>query len=393
MIWAFAFGNFAIGMGAFVVVAVLSPIAGDLGMSKAEAGLVMTVYAVSYAVLSPLLVSLTGRIDRRTVLITGLSVFVASAVIAALSQSALPLYLARVLGAAGAGIVTPIAASVAFSVAAPEERGRALSRVFAGMTLAQALGLPVGGFLGYTFGWQSVFMVVAVLSAVSLALVVWLVPRNVPSQASSLATLGAALADWRSMLSVLVTASFTTAAYIVYTYVAPLFEQTMGFGRDGITLMLIVYGIGAVAGNWAAGFLTDRFGPFRSLLAMAIALALISPIYSLLPVPVPVLVIIGFLTALFGWAFMVPQQARLVRQTPERQSVVLSLNAAAIYVGASAGSGIGALVVAGYGLEALGFASTACWLLALLHLTLSEKLAPVQPAATSSADGISAASR
>jgi len=385
MIWAFAFGNFAIGMGAFVVVAVLSPIAGDLGMSKAEAGLVMTIYALSYAVLSPLLVSLTGRIDRRTVLISGLAIFVASAVIAALSQSALPLYLARVLGAAGAGIVTPIAASVAFSVAPPEERGRALSRVFAGMTLAQALGLPAGGFLGYTFGWQSVFVVVAVLCAISLALVIALVPRNVPSQAASLGTLGAALADWRSILSVLVTASFTAAAYAVYTYVAPLFEQTMGFGRDGITLMLVVYGLGAVAGNWAAGFITDRFGPFRSLLAMAIALACISPVYSLLPIPVPLLVTTAALTAFFGWAFMVPQQARLVQQTPQRQSVVLSLNAAAIYVGASLGSGIGSLVAAGYGLQTLGFASAACWLLALLHLVLSEKLAPAQPAATSSA--------
>jgi DHA1 family inner membrane transport protein len=393
MIWAFAFGNFAIGMGAFVVVAVLSPIAADLGMSKAEAGLVMTVYALSYAVLSPLLVSLTGKIDRRTVLITGLTIFVASAVIAALSQSALPLYVARVLGAAGAGIVTPIAASVAFSVAPPEERGRALSRVFAGMTLAQALGLPVGGFLGYTFGWQSVFVVVAVLSVISLALVIVLVPRNVPAQASSLRTLGAALADWRSILSVLVTASFTAAAYVVYTYVAPLLEQTMGFGRNGITLMLLVYGLGAVAGNWAAGFITDRFGPFRSLLAMAIALALLSPVYSLLPIAMPLLVIVAALTAFFGWAFMVPQQARLVRQTPQRQSVVLSLNAAAIYVGASIGSGIGSLVVAGYGLEMLGFASAACWLLALLHLVLSEKLAPAQPAAASSAAGASVASR
>jgi MFS transporter, DHA1 family, inner membrane transport protein len=393
MIWAFAFANFAIGMGAFVVVAVLSPIAGSLGMSKAEAGLVMAIYALSYAILSPLLVSLTGRIDRRSVLIAGLSIFVASAVIAALSQSAPLLYVARVLGAAGAGIVTPVAASVAFSVASPEERGRALSRVFAGMTLAQAFGLPVGGFLGYTFGWQSVFVVVAVLSAISLALVVALVPRKVEAQASSLRTLGAALADWRSMLSVLVTASFTGAAYVVYTYVAPLLEQTMGFGRDGITLMLLVYGLGAVAGNWAAGFITDRFGPFRSLLTLAIALALITPVYSLLPIPLPVLVLIGLLTALFGWAFMVPQQARLIRQTPQRQSVVLSLNAAAIYVGASAGSGIGSLVVAGYGLEALGFASTLCWLLALLHLVLSERLAPAQSAVASSAVGASAASR
>jgi predicted MFS family arabinose efflux permease len=87
-------------------------------------------------------------------------------------------------------------------------------------------------------------------------------------------------------------------------------------------------------------------------------------------------VLLALATAMFGWSFMVPQQARLVRQTPQRQSVVLSLNAAAIYVGASIGSAIGGAIVAGYGLEALGYASAFCWLLALLHLAISEKVAP-----------------
>ncbi|MGD9913942.1 MAG: MFS transporter [Rhizobiaceae bacterium] len=391
MIWALAFGNFAIGIGAFVVVAVLSPIATDLGMTNAEAGMVMTVYALAYAILSPLLVSFTGRASRRTVLIVALAVFTASAILAALSQSATLLYVARLAGAAGAGIFTPIAASVAFSTAAPEERGRALSRVFAGMTLSQALGLPVGGFLGYTFGWQSVFIVVAVLSVMSLALVVMLVPRNVEAPAASLRTLGSALADWRSMLSVLVTASLTASGYVVYTYVAPLLEQTMGFGRNGVTTILLVYGVGAVAGNWAAGFLTDRFGPFRSLLALVAVLVIITPLYSLLPLPVPILVALAFATALCVWSFMVPQQARLVRQTPQRQSVVLSLNAAAIYVGASIGSAVGSYVVAHHGLEWLGYASSLCWLLGLVHLVLSERLAPnpdqplAAPAASSAA--------
>jgi len=369
-------GNFAIGMGAFVVIAVLSPIASDLGMSKTEAGMVMTVYALAYAVLSPLLISLSGAIDRRTVMIAGLLIFIAASILAALSTEPWMLYAARVLASIGGGLFTPVAASVAFSISKPEKRGSALAAVFFGMTLAQALGLPAGSFLGYTFGWQSVFFVVALLSVVVLALALITVPRRIPFQVNSLATLGAALADWRSMLSVLFTATFTAAAYIVYTYVAPLLEAKMGFGRDGVSLTLLAYGVGAVTGSLAAGWLTDRFGSRNTMLFVVACQIVITPVFSFLPLPIVVFGAVTFLWALLGWSFMVPQQARLVRQTPERQSVVLALNAACIYVGAAIGAPIGAVVAERFGLESLGIAASLAMIVALIHLVLSEHFAP-----------------
>jgi len=375
LITALAAGNFAIGMGAFVVIAVLSPIADDLGMSKAEAGMVMTVYAVAYAILSPLLVALTGFARRRSVLVAGMAIFLVAALVAMVSDNAAMLFAARVAGALGAGLFTPVAASVAISTSTPERRGKALSAVFFGMTLSQALGMPVGSFVGYTFGWQAVFGVVAALAAGSLALVLAAMPRQVAFEANTLATLGAALADWRSMLSVLVTATFTASAYVLYTYVAPLLEQDMGFGRDGVTLTLVVYGAGAVAGNWLAGMMTDRFGPKATLVLVAVSQIALMPVFSFLPVPLAVLGIVTFLWSTSGWSFMVPQQARLVRQTPDRQAVVLSLNAAGIYVGASLGSAIGGQVIETAGLAWLGIVGAACWAASLLHLLLSEQVA------------------
>lgn len=96
-------------------------------------------------------------------------------------------------------------------------------------TLAQALGVPAGSFVGYTFGWQAAFIVVAVLAAASVACCAALVPKAVAFQVNSLKTLGEALADWRSMLSVLYTATFLGAIYILFTYFAPLLEAKQGF--------------------------------------------------------------------------------------------------------------------------------------------------------------------
>lgn len=374
MIATLAAGNFAIGMGAFVVIGVLSPLAADLGLSKTGAGLIMTIYAVAYAVLSPLLVAFTGHLGRRTVLAVGLSIFAAAALLAVVAWNGPMLYAARILAAVGGGLFTPVAASVAFSTSPPDARGRALARVFLGMTLAQALGIPLGSFVGYSFGWRAAFAIVLLLSVATLVLVLRTVPRRVAFQPNSLRTLVEALADWRSLVSILVTATIISAPYFVYTFITPLLEARMGFGRDGVTLVLLVYGAGAVAGSWAAGVWTDRFGPVRTIYGVLAFQILLLPVFSFLPVPLPVLLLVTFLWAMFGWSFLVPQQTRLVRQAPERQAVVLSLNAACIYLGASLGSAAGGVVAENFGLDWLGIAAMLAVLLATVHLAISESL-------------------
>ncbi|MDN2578609.1 MFS transporter [Aquibium sp. ELW1220] len=374
MIATLAAGNFAIGMGAFVVIGVLSPLAADLGLSKTGAGLIMTIYAVAYAVLSPLLVAASGRLGRRTVLAVGLAVFALASLLAVVAWNGPALYAARILAAVGGGLFTPVAASVAFSASAPEARGRALARVFLGMTLSQALGIPLGSFVGYTFGWRAAFAIVLVLSVATLVLVLRTVPRRVAFQPNSLRTLVEALADWRSLMSILVTATIISAPYFVYTFITPLLEARMGFGRDGVALVLLAYGAGAVAGSWAAGIWTDRFGPLGTIYGVLAVQVVLMPVFSFLPVPLPVLLLVTFLWAMFGWSFLVPQQTRLMRQAPQRQAVVLSLNAACIYIGASLGSAIGGVVAENFGLDWLGIAGMLAVLLATVHLFISESL-------------------
>ena len=367
--------NFAIGLGAFVVIGVLNPIAESYSVSAARAGHVMTIYAVAYALGSPLLVALSGSLSRRRVLAAGLALFALGALGSALAPTLGWLEAARVLAALGAGVVTPITAAIAMAASAPGTEGRALARVFLGLTLAQVLGVPIGSWIGYTFGWPAAFALVVALSAATLAGVLAIVPRGLAFQVNTLGTLGAALADWRSVLSVLFTASLIGAIYVLYTYLAPLLAATMGYGRDGVSLVLVVFGAGAVIGNMLGGYLTDRLGAFRTLALGCGAMIVTMPPFSLLPMPDALLLALTLVWSVCGWAFMVAQQTRLVAQTPERRSVVLALNAAAIYVGVAIGSAVGAGITRVAGLGALGVGAGVFAAFALGHLVLSERLA------------------
>ncbi len=341
---ALSVANFSIGMGAFVVIGLIVPIAEGFDTSASAAGSLLTVYSIAYAVGSPLGVALTGRLPRRRVLVGALSLFALGALLSALAPSLGWLNAARVLVALGAGCVTPVAASIALASSPAGGEGRALARVFFGLTLAQVLGVPAGGWLGYTFGWQSAFLVVAALSALSASLAWHLVPRALAVPVNTLATLGAALADWRSLVAVLFTATYIAAIYVLYTYLAPLLQADQGYGRDGVTLVLVVFGLGAIAGNLLGGTLSDRIGPSATLVLACLAQALTLPAFSLLPMSPPVLLFLTLAWSTCGWSFMVAQQARIVRQRPERQGVLLALNAAAIYAGAAIGSGVGGAV-------------------------------------------------
>lgn len=375
VIWTLSACNFVIGMGAFVVIGLLEPVAEGFGVSRPQAGWLMTVYAIAYAILSPLLVSATGRIGRRRVLALGLAVFSAGTVLCALAPSLGAAMAGRALAAAGAGMFTPVSAAVAAGLSPPETRGRALAAVVFGLTLAQVAGVPAGGFIAYTFGWRAAFWLILALAAVGIALVWTRVPRGLRFQPVSLGDLAAVLRDRLAMGAVLFTASFLGAVFILYTYLAPLLSDSMGWGRDGITLVLVIYGVGAVIGNLAGGWMADRLGAVRTLVTLSLAQIAVMPLFSTLPWPEAAVLALAFLWSLVGWSFMAAQQVRLLALAPESASVVLALNAAAIYVGAAVGSGVGGQVIDRVGLQGLGVAGGIGALWVLIHILWSHRAA------------------
>jgi len=364
--------NFVIGMGGFMVVGLLVPVAEDLALTEAQAGSMMTAYALGYAVLSPLLVSATGAVGRRRILAFGVGIFALAAVLCALAPTAGLLNGARVLAAAGAGLVTPVAASVAAGLSPPDRQARALALVFSGMTLAQVIGVPAGGWIAYTFGWRSAFGVVAVLALPALWLIWTRVPAGLSFAPVSLGDLGRVLRHGPQMMAISFTAVLMAAIYVPYTYIGALLSETMGYGRDGVAVALIVFGLGAVFGNLAGGAISDRIGPSRTLAVLALAQMVIMPVFSLLPLSTAVVMGLLVIWALFGFSFMAAQQVRLISLAPAQAPVFLALNAAAIYVGAAIGSAIGGAAITLVGLTLLGVTGGFIAFLAFLVLRAAD---------------------
>ncbi|KQI67961.1 hypothetical protein AN189_12840 [Loktanella sp. 3ANDIMAR09] len=374
LIGVLSVANFAIGMGAFVLIGMLVPVGDSFGISPGRTGWLMTTYALSYAVLSPLLVSATGRIGRRRILTIAMAIFALAHVASAVAPTEFTLHLTRIIAAAGAGMFTPVSASVAARLSTPQTQGKTLAWVVFGLTLAQVLGVPAGSFIAYTFGWRAAMLIVAVLALAMLPLLWRIVPRGLNFQPVSLRELGAILRNGPMMLAVTFTATFLAAVYVVYTYFAPLMENGMGYGRDGITALLLMFGVGAVLGNLMGGWMADRIGPTRTLTILCIAQIALLPLFSLLPLPGIVLALLVAVWSATGWSFLAGQQMRIIALRIQAAPVLLALNAAAIYIGAALGSAVGSGAIALGGLMALGVTGGLLGLLALGHITLSRRI-------------------
>ena len=371
VLWLLSLGNFVVGMGAFMVIGILSPIAQDLGITKAQAGLLMTFYAVSYAVSSPLLMALSGRIERAKVLMVGMGLFAFGALLAFFANDLDALLWSRMVMALGAGIVTPVAASLGVAMSDASARGKALAVVFGGLTLAQALGVPVGAWLGYTFGWHTAFAVVFVFGAITVAAFYRGLPQGVVMPVASLPALWAVLSNYRESLAVSFTAFFIGALYVFYTFMAPFLEARYQLSRDGITLILAIFGAGAVFGNSLGGWMTDRIGTQRTLVCLCAAQVVLLPALTYLTLPLNWFAVLVGVWSVCCWSFMVPQQARLAALSPQRTPVLLALNASAIYVGGSLGSWLGALVLKQFDFSILGPVAVVLAVLAWLSLFLT----------------------
>lgn len=372
VLWILAAVNFLIGMGGFLIVSLFTPIQTSLGLSVSETGSLISLYALVYALSSPIGVALTGKQDRKAVVIGCLLVFAISSAMVATAGGYLEMIYARTLSAVAAGIITPVTASIAISISSLSCRGRALARVFLGFTLAQAAGIPLGSYLGHTLGWEVVFFLIFALAIVTTILMSVLMPTGIEVQKTDLGVLVDVLFDSKMMISVLCSSTFIVGIYTLYTFLEPLFVQELQFGHIEITMLFLVFGCGAVVGNQLGGVLNDHIGSSTTLYLLCIAQILISPIFSFLPSATPLILLLTLLWSVFGWSFMIAQQSRLVSQAPEKQSVLLALNSAAIYIGAAIGSVLGGIVLVRFGINALGIAGGIFALLALGHLLYSD---------------------
>ncbi len=364
--------TFAVGTGTFVVAGLLGAVSGDLSVSVGAAGHLVTVFAVAYAVGSPVLVAAPGRVGGRRLLVASLLVFALANAAAAVVPTYPLLLASRVAAACGAAVLTPVASAVAAELVSPAHRGRALSVVVGGLSVSWVVGVPLGTLVGDLYGWRVTFLLVAAL-ALSAALAVGTLVPNVESPPPQGLASRLSVAVRPAVLVVLgVTTLGLAATFVVLTYVRPVLEAITGFGPAGIGAMFFLFGLASIAGTVLGGHGADRLGYRANAVPILVVLALSLLSFSLLfgvgAGTTPAILGVGVSVVAWcvaGYALLPLQQHRLLAAAPDNTSGALSLNASAIYAGQGLGAIVGSLVLANSSLAALGLVGALCTLVAL----------------------------
>jgi predicted MFS family arabinose efflux permease len=365
-----------------MIAAILPKIASDLSVTVATAAQLVSIFALSYAFSSPILTALTGRLDRRRLLLLSMVAFSLANVVAATTRSYVPLATARVFLACAAGLYTPNANALAAVLVPPQMRGRAIAIVNGGLTIAIAIGVPLGAFVGNALGWRMTFAGVAILAAVAVAGLAAGIP---PGSGAGLVT--ATLADRLRVLrqpkvatALFVTTIWAVGTQTVYTFVSPFLTSATSLRGGQVGYALFVWGVSAGVGLMLGGLSTDKFGVrpvLRTTLAvLGVALASLSVLAHRIPSnlalgPVLLTMVVWGVSA---WAFYPAQQARLIdtaglRLTP----IILSLNASFMYLGFSFGAALGAVALVKLGAANIGFVGAAFELAALVLLLVTSR--------------------
>jgi predicted MFS family arabinose efflux permease len=231
-------GMFALGTDSFVVAGVLPEISRTFHVMIGAAGQLTTAYAITYALMAPLIAAVAANVPRKRMLLAALGVFGVANLITAGAPNFAVAIASRILAGVGAAMFAPTATGAAATLVSPEKRGQALSIVIAGLTVATALGSPVGAVIGGDWRWTMVF--VSAL-AVASALGVWRLLEHVPLPPRiTLAQRVAPVADPRVALTLLCTWLYQSGHFIVYTYFTVVFDRAIGHNAVLIGALLVL---------------------------------------------------------------------------------------------------------------------------------------------------------
>ncbi|MDF2266635.1 MFS transporter [Streptomyces coacervatus] len=354
---ALALGGFGIGLTEFVIAGLLPQVGRSLAVSEAAAGWLISGYALTVAVGAIALTAATAGLPRKPVLFGLVVLFVLGNLISAVAPSYGVMMLGRVIAALCHGSFFGIGSLVARSLVPPERASRAVAVMFAGLTVANVLGVPFGALVGERWGWRATFWAITgigVVAAVAIAVLVpgWAGKPEVESGAAR--ALSAQLRAMRSRqvwLTLAATALSYGGMFGAFSYLAYTFTEVTGFSDTDVAWLLVVYGSGLVVGNLAGGRGADRNRDL-TLIASLAALTATLALFGLLASSPTASIVLVFLTGVFGFA---PVPGMITRVTDAAQGVPLAAgaNVSASNVGNALGAWLGGMAIsAGFGYTA-----------------------------------------
>jgi predicted MFS family arabinose efflux permease len=365
LVLAFLFGNFVIGTGVMLVPGVLVVLANEFGTSVPHTALLVTVAAAGICIGSPVLATLTSRIDRRTLLAGSLALYALGHALCALAPNLTVLIVVRSITLLGAAVFTPQAAATLGLVIAPERRAGAITAIFLGWSVASVAGSPASAWLGAHIGWRWTFAAFAVVCVMGVIWVMRVVPRGLHGTSLSRETWLRVLKHPALTAILLVTATSASGQFVTFAYIAPFVATLIDPSPTTLTLTLVLFGAASIAGNvWATRRIALRGASSNvmiSLLSMCAGMATLAVFGDWMGA-----IVVGMLAWGAGiFANNSSQQARLVMASPELSGASVALNTSMIYLGQAFGTTLGGAVVAQAGYRWLPACGAAVLILAL----------------------------
>ncbi len=372
---ALALGSFSIGTSEFASMGIIQLFSDSLGISVPDATHAIEAYAFGVVLGAPFVTLAAARLNRRTLLLLLMGLFIAGNVLSAIASNLGFLMLARFISGVPQGAYFGAGAVVASYIVGPGHAGKAFAIVMTGLTVATIVGSPLATFLGQTIGWRETYLAVATFSLVAFGAIWQWVPRTKALDGVPVIQELSSLRKGSVWGVMLVAALGVASIFAVYTFIAPMVTDTVRLAPEMIPVALTVFGIGMTAGNVYGGKLADLYPARGIVIGFGSALVIIA-----------ILAVGGsnpfiFFPAMFGvgaamMAAIPTIQVRLTKFAPEAPSLMGAMNLASLNVANAVGAAAGgAAIAAGYGLLSAVWAGFALTLVGLVifGVTLLEK--------------------
>ncbi|WP_416298328.1 MFS transporter [Paenibacillus illinoisensis] len=386
IIYVLALAVFLIGTIEYIITGVIEMMAMDLGVSTSEAGLLVTVFALAAAIVSPILIALTINADRKKLLMTTLGVFIVSNGLLFADLAYETLLWIRVIQGASGGMATVVAMAVATRLVEKEKRGNAIGIILMGLSSALVLGVPIGTFFSEMFGWRVLFILIGVLSILPLLVIYKMVPDIKEEEKVTLGMQLSILKNPTILMSLMVTLLYVGGYATLFTYITPFLQETSSLAMTEISGVLFLAGICSFVGSRVGGQLADAKGSKFTILLGLVLQGVTLLMFALAGVHLLALILILMIFMLSTWSISPAQQLYLVTLAPRNPDIALSVNTSFIQFGFALGSAVGGLVIRSTSvlyLNWLGFAAVGIALvLAILLFNRASRIKAETPMMT-----------
>ena len=369
-----AIAAFVIVTTEFMIVGLLPALARDLVVSVSTAGQLVTLFAVVVMLFGPVLTAWLSHIERKKLFVAILLIFAASNAVAAWSPNLWVLAAARVIPALALPVFWGTASETAALLAGPARAGRAVSRVYLGISGAMLFGIPLGTLAGDAFGWRGAFWALAALSVLVAALMQWLMPTTAATQRVRLSEQALILRNPFFLANVALSIVVFTAMFTGYTYLANTLENVANVPSALVGWWLMGFGAVGLIGNWLGGLWVDK-SPLATTAGFSLLLAIgMTATVWLAPTQA------GLAAALAVWgvantALYPICQIRVMKAAPQAQALAGTLNVSAANAGIALGAVLGGASIPFWGIASVSLVGAAVAVAAAVAAPLVSRLA------------------